>query len=132
MTRDFNRAFGSTTVALLLCAALSACAADSAGNEDPARCESSQATRPDSSKWSYDVLSGMSIPPDTQSKFPRLFENGSLKSWESLTNGSNVQANKDNLNSLLNSVDGDTDIRQRMIDAYDRGYTDGRTSAGCK
>ncbi|MFE3190483.1 hypothetical protein ACFXHA_15820 [Nocardia sp. NPDC059240] len=76
---------------------------------------------PDFEHLYYDALTKFPIPPERQQEYPLLFENGSLRSYSSLTTGKSydVARNQASITELLEKVDGpDVSIGQQIWDDY--------------
>ncbi|MFI6869224.1 hypothetical protein [Nocardia sp. NPDC050406] len=80
-----------------------------------------QLTRRDEVFRIHNVISQADVPLETQRQYPQLFENGSLKSWESIVTGplGEVNTRKESLVNLLDNLDGTIDSGDRMGEAYE-------------
>ncbi|WP_433668320.1 hypothetical protein ACQP06_30910 [Nocardia sp. CA-136227] len=88
--------------------------------------ENPMLTRPDDVFRTHNILSQAQIPAQLQQQYPSLFDDGRLKSWDILNNGTDSEANRNRagLTELLNKLDGEVDSGQQMRDAY------GKAAAG--
>lgn len=77
--------------------------------------------RPDFVKLEYEALADFAISPEIQQEYSELFEGGSLKSFDALGTGPSyiVSRNRLSIGQLLDTVDGDANIGQKIYYDYE-------------